>query len=166
MENTANRQKILELLEMNAKLTSAQIADMLGAPEAEVEAEIAACERDGILKGYSAVIDWERAGRETVIALIEVRVTPQRDFGFEQIAERILQFDEVSSIYLMSGGFDFAVTVEGDSFKEVALFVAHRLSPLDNVLSTATHFVLRKYKEKGMAFGSGPQDERRKISLC
>lgn len=159
-------EKILSLLEENAMLTPAQLAAMLGLGEEEVRAYIDDCEKKGIIKGYKAMIDWERAGRDSITALIEVRVTPQRDFGFEQIAERIMQFDEVSSIYLMSGGFDFAVTVEGDSFKKVALFVAQRLSPLDNVLSTATHFVLRKYKDKGVVFGAQQEDERGKISLC
>lgn len=160
------KRKILALLEQNAKLTPSQLAAMLDMSEDEIRADIEQLEGDGIIKGYNALIDWERAGRESITALIEVRVTPQRDFGFEQIAERILQFDEVSSVYLMSGGFDFAVTVEGDSFKKVALFVAQRLSPLDNVLSTATHFVLRKYKDKGIVFGAKQEDERGKISLC
>lgn len=158
--------KILTLLEENAKLTNHQIAAMLGLKQAEVDAAIGKYEKDGVIKGYKALIDWEKAGREMITAFIEVKVTPQRDFGFEQMAERIMQFEEVSSVYLMSGGFDLAVTVEGATFKEVAMFVAERLSPLDNVLSTATHFVLRKYKDKGVVFGAEQPDERGKISLC
>lgn len=159
-------EKILSLLEGNAKLTVEQIAAMLGMTPEEVGSAIDDYERKGIIKGYKTLIDWDKAGKDTIIAFIEVKVTPQRDFGFEQIAERIMQFDEVSSVYLMSGGFDLAVTVEGTSFKEVAMFVSHRLSPLDNVLSTATHFVLRKYKDSGVIFGTEHKDERGKISLC
>jgi DNA-binding Lrp family transcriptional regulator len=158
--------KILSLLEENAKLTTEQIAVMLDLSEQEVRNYIEECEKNGIIKAYKAMINWEKAGTDTITAFIEVKVSPQRDFGFEQIAERIMQFDEVSSVYLMSGGFDLAVTVEGTSFKEVAMFVSYRLAPLDNVLSTATHFVLRKYKDKGVIFGAEEVDERGKISLC
>jgi DNA-binding Lrp family transcriptional regulator len=158
--------KILTLLEENAKLTNHQIAAMLGMKPAEVDEAIEKYEKEGVIKGYKALIDWDKAGREMITAFIEVKVTPQRDFGFEQMAERIMQFEEVDSVYLMSGGFDLAVTVEGATFKEVAMFVAERLSPLDNVLSTATHFVLRKYKDKGVVFGAEQPDERGKISLC
>jgi DNA-binding Lrp family transcriptional regulator len=158
--------KILALLERDAKLTSEQIAAMLGSTTQEIDKTIADYEKDGVIKGYNALIDWEKAGRESITALIEVKVTPQRDFGFEQVGERIMQFDEVSSVYLMSGGFDIMVMVEGASFKEVAMFVAERLAPLDNVLSTATHFVLRRYKEKGMMFGAETPDERGQIPLC
>jgi DNA-binding Lrp family transcriptional regulator len=158
--------KILSLLENDAKLTTDQLAAMLGKTDAEIRAEIEAYERAGVIKGYKALIDWDKAGRDSITAVIEVKVTPQRDFGFEQVAERIMQFDEVSSCYLMSGGFDLLVMVEGASFKEVAMFVAERLAPLDNVLSTATHFVLRKYKDKGVMFGAEQPDERGKISLC
>ena len=158
--------KILNLLENDAKLTNEQIAAMLGIEAAEVAAAIAGYEKAGVIKAYKALIDWDKAGRENITSIIEVKVTPQRDFGFEQVAERIMQFDEVSSVYLMSGGFDLLVMVEGASFKEVAMFVAERLAPLDNVLSTATHFVLRRYKDKGVLFGAEKLDERGKISLC
>jgi DNA-binding Lrp family transcriptional regulator len=155
--------KILSLLETDAKLTTNQLAAMLGKTEAEIRAEIEAYEKAGVIKAYKALIDWDKAGRDSITALIEVKVTPQRDFGFEQVAERIMQFEEVSSCYLMSGGFDLLVMVEGASFKEVAMFVAERLAPLDNVLSTGTHFVLRKYKDKGVMFGVEQPDERGKI---
>lgn len=159
-------EKILSLLEGNAKLTDEQLAAMLGQSAESVRAEIDRLEADGVIKGYKALIDWDKTDRDLITAFIEVKVSPQPDFGFEQIAERIMQFDEVDSVYLMSGGFDLAVTVEGSSFKEVAMFVAERLSPMANVLSTATHFVLRKYKDKGVLFGVEQPDERGRISLC
>jgi DNA-binding Lrp family transcriptional regulator len=158
-------EKLLSLLEKDARLTTEQLAAMLGKTSAEVESAKDAYEKEGVIKGYKALIDWDKAGRDSITALIEVKVTPQRDFGFEQVAERIEQFEEVSSVYLMSGGFDLLVMVEGASFKEVAMFVAERLAPLDNVLSTSTHFVLRRYKDKGVLFGAEQPDERGNISL-
>lgn len=158
--------KILSILEKDARLTDAQIASMLGLTPEEVTKSIAAYEQQGVIKGYRALIDWDKVDKDTISALIEVKVSPQRDFGFEQMAERIMQFEEVDSVYLMSGGFDLAVTVRGHSFKDVALFVAERLAPLDNVLSCATHFMLRKYKDSGVVFGAEEPDERGKISLC
>ncbi|CDZ24487.1 transcriptional regulator, AsnC family [[Clostridium] cellulosi] len=158
--------KLLSLIEENAKLSDEQLAAMLNRDVEEVRRQIREYEKSGLIKGYKALIDWEKADKETVTAFIEVKVSPQRDYGFEQVAERIMQFEEVESVYLMSGGFDLAVTVRGNSFKEVAMFVAERLSPLDNVLSTATHFILRRYKDKGVVFGSEKPDERGRISLC
>lgn len=158
--------KLLSLIEENAKLSDEQLAAMLNRDVEEVRRQIREYEKSGVIKGYKALIDWEKADNQTITAFIEVKVTPQRDSGFEQIAERIMQFEEVESVYLMSGGFDFAVTVRGKSFKEVAMFIAERLSPLDNVLSTATHFILRRYKDKGVLFGSEKPDERGRISLC
>lgn len=158
--------KILSLLENDAKLSTEQLAAMVGKTDKEIKQAIAEYEKQGVIKAYRTLIDWDKAGRESTTALIEVKVTPQRDFGFEQIAERIMQFDEVSSCYLMSGGFDLLVEVEGATFKEVAMFVAERLAPLDNVLSTGTHFILRKYKDSGVMFGAERPDERGKIPLC
>lgn len=158
--------RILALLEENAKLSYAQIAAMLDMTEEEVAHAVSEAEKTGVIKGYQAVVDWEKAGRDPIIAFIEVKVTPQPDFGFEQIAGRIMQFDEVSAVYLMSGGFDLTVIVEGTTFKEVAMFVSHRLAPLENVLSTATHFVLRKYKDRRVILGGEQADERGRISLC
>lgn len=158
--------KLLSLIEENARLTDEQIASMLNRDIAEVKHEIRQYEKSGIIKGYKALIDWDKVDKDVITALIEVRVSPQRDSGFEQVAERIMQFEEVNSVYLMSGGFDLTVIVSGKSFKEVAMFVAERLSPLDNVLSTATHFILRKYKDRGVLFGSEKPDERGKLSLC
>jgi DNA-binding Lrp family transcriptional regulator len=158
--------KLLSLIEENAKLTDEQLAAMLNRTVEEIHHEIRQYEKAGVIKGYKGLIDWDKTDKEVITAFIEVKVTPQRESGFEQVAERIMQFEEVESVYLMSGGFDLAVTVSGKSFKEVAMFVAERLSPLENVLSTATHFILRKYKDKGVLFGCEKPDERGKLSLC
>ncbi len=159
--------KVLSLLEKNARLSNEQIAAMLGLSVKEVADTVARYEKEGVIKGYRALIDWDKVDKDNnITAFIEVKVSPQRDFGFEQMAERMMQFEEVDSVYLMSGGFDLAVTVRGRSFKDVALFVAERLAPLDNVISCATHFVLRKYKDSGVEFGAETTDERGKISLC
>ena len=152
--------KLLKLLDSNARLTDAQLAVMANCTEEEVRAQIAAWEASGVIRGYKALIDWERTDREYVTALIELRVTPERDLGFEGIAEKVMQFDEVESVYLMSGGYDLSVTVSGRTFQEVAMFVARRLSTLDAVISTATHFVLRRYKDKGVLFAGEEKDGR------
>lgn len=152
--------KLLKLLDTNARLTNSQLAVMLGCTEPEVQTQLGELERSGIVRGYKAVIDWEKTDREYVTALIELRVTPERDLGFEGIAEQVMKFDEVESVYLMSGGYDLAVTVCGRTFRDVALFVAKRLSTLDAVTSTATHFVLRRYKDNGVMFPSGEKDMR------
>ncbi|OJU18448.1 MAG: AsnC family transcriptional regulator [Clostridiales bacterium 43-6] len=141
--------KLLELLADNARYTNAEIGVMLGMSEKDVENEIRRLENDGVIRGYKAIIDWDKILNDRVTALIELKVTPQRDAGFEDIAAKIMSFPEVETIYLMSGGYDFAVIVKGHTFKEVAMFVAKRLAPLDNVISTATHFVLRRYKDMG-----------------
>ncbi|HCA28729.1 MAG TPA: AsnC family transcriptional regulator [Ruminococcaceae bacterium] len=152
--------KLLKLLDSNARLTNTQLAVMLGCSEQEVSDHIAGWERDGVIRGYKAIIDWERTDRAYVTALIELRVTPKRDLGFEGIAETIMRFEEVESVYLMSGGYDLAVIVSGQTFKDIAMFVAKRLSTLDSVLSTATHFVLRRYKDSGVLFLGEEKDER------
>ena len=153
--------EILKLLEKNALYTHQDIAVMLNISEEEVAAKIAEYEKAGILKGYKAIVDWERTEREYVSATIELRVTPKKDRGFEELAETISQFREVESLYLMSGDHDLSLEVVGKSFRDIASFVAYRLAPLDSVQSTATHFVLRKYKEKGVSFLDTPKDERR-----
>ena len=145
--------KLLKLLDTNARRTAS-------CAEAEVKAQIAALENSGVIRGYKALIDWDRTDREYVTAIIELRVTPKKDSGFEGIAETILRFEEVESICLMSGGYDFSIVVSGRSFKEVAMFVAKRLSTLDSVVSTATHFVLRRYKDSGVVFLGEEKDER------
>ena len=153
-------EKLLRLLNANARLTDAQLAAMLDCTEEEIKKKLTALEREGIVRGYKTVIDWEKAGEEHLTALIELRVTPQPDRGFEEIAEQVSRFDEVESVYLMSGGYDLAVTVRGRSFRDIAFFVAKRLSTLDSVISTATHFVLRRYKDQGVAFNREKKDLR------
>ena len=152
--------KLLNLLDSNARLSTAQLATMLGRTEKEVADQIADMEQKGVIRGYKALIDWERTDREYVTAIIELRVSPKRDSGFESIAQSIMRLEEVESVYLMSGGYDLSVVVSGRTFQEVAMFVAKRLSPMDAVLSTATHFVLRRYKDRGVMFLDEVRDER------
>ena len=155
-----NNANLLKLIAGNAKLSAAQLAAMLGADAADVEARIAELEKSGVIKGYRALIDWDKTEREVVSARIEIKVTPKAKMGFEEIAYTISQFREVETCYLMSGGYDLALTVSGHTFKEIALFVAHCLAPLEGVQSTATHFVLRKYKERGVMIVDDEKDER------
>lgn len=155
--------ELLKLLEENARYTDAELAAMLGVTEAEVRAQIAKCERDGVLRGYKAIVDWERTDRDVVTARIELKVTPKRDRGFEELAEHISRYEEVQSLCLMSGGYDLGLTVVGKSFKDIANFVAYKLAPMDSVQSTATHFVLRQYKEKSTLLTDPEQDERRVV---
>ncbi len=157
--------EILEILEKNGRATPAEIAAMTGKNENEVAAAIAACEKNRTITGYTALVNWEKAEHERVVALIEVKVTPQMDRGFDKVAERIYNFPEVAACYLMSGGFDLTVVVEGKTMKEVALFVAGKLAPIPDVTSTATHFVLRKYKDKGVVFGGNTADDREHVLL-
>ncbi len=152
--------KLLKLLEKDARLTTAQLAAMMDCTEKEVADQIRALEKDGTIRAYQAMIDWGRTDRAYVTAMIELKVTPKRDYGFEAIAEQIMRFEEVETVYLMSGGYDLSVVVSGRTFQEVAMFVAKRLSTLESVVSTATHFVLRRYKEKGVPFLCEPKDER------
>lgn len=157
--------KILELLEVNSKYTAEEISIMIGEPLACVAQAILEMEEEKIICGYKTLINWDKVeDKEKVTALIEVKVTPQRGEGFDKIASRIYRFKEVKAVYLMSGGFDLTVIVEGKTMKEVALFVGQKLAPIDNVLSTATHFVLKKYKDHGVAFESIKKDERMKVS--
>ena len=155
---------ILEILFNDSRTTPAQIAVMTGRTEEEVTAVIRSLEAQKIILKYSSVINWDRVEADQVEAVIEVRVTPQRDEGFDAIAEQIYRFDEVSSVYLMSGAYDLMVTVKAGSMKRLALFVAEKLSTLDHVLSTATHFVLKKYKVEGVIFEERKKDERLVIS--
>lgn len=154
------RLKILELLEYDAKISMEDLSTMLGAPQDEIEKEVKAMEDEKIICGNRTLINWDKTNKDLVTALIEVRVTPQRGEGFDRIAERIYRFKEVKSVYLMSGGFDLTVIIEGRTMKEVALFVAEKLSPMDAVLSTGTHFVLKKYKDHGMILEEEKKDER------
>lgn len=158
-------EEILEILEKNSRATDEEIAVMLNKSVEEVRAAIKKYEEDGVILGYTSMINWEKTSKEAVVALIEVKVTPQRGQGFDKVAERIYKFPEVKACYLMSGGFDLTVIVEGKTMKEVALFVAEKLSPLDSVLSTSTHFVLKKYKDKGVIFEEEYNDGREAVVL-
>ena len=157
--------RLLSLLQNNARLTNRQLAVMLGREEEEVAKAIEAYEKSGVIRGSQAVIDWDKTDSPTVFARIEIKVTPKKDFGFEEIARTIMELEEVQSVSLMSGGYDLAVTVSGKNFRDIAMFVAHRLSPIDSVNSTATHFILKKYKERGMVFEEEVKDERRMTLL-
>ncbi len=152
--------QLLNLMENNGKLTNAEIAVMLGKERGEVAEMIEKCERDGVIIGYKTVIDWDKTDREYVSAIIEVKITPQRDRGFDKIAERIYNYPEVKDLYLVSGGFDLACVIEGRTMREVAYFVAQKLAPIEDVIATATHFVLRKYKADGMIYGTVETDLR------
>ena len=153
--------KLLKLLEQDCTLTDEQLASMTDMTLEEVIAAKAKLEAEKIVLGYKAIVDWDRTQREAVTALIEVKVTPQRGEGFDRIAERIYQYDEVESVYLMSGSFDLTVIISGRTLKEVALFVGEKLAPLDDVTGTATHFILRKYKEKHLIFDKQEIQEER-----
>ncbi len=158
------REKILTIIEKNSRLTVKDIASILGENEAKVAAEIEAMENEHIICGYHTLINWDKTNDERVDALIEVKVTPQRGLGFDSIAQRIYQYDEVDAVYLMSGSFDFTVLISGKTMKEVASFVSSKLSPMESVLSTATHFVLKKYKDHGTVIEQPRVDERMKVS--
>ncbi|MBE6595673.1 MAG: Lrp/AsnC family transcriptional regulator [Ruminococcaceae bacterium] len=151
---------ILRLLEENATLTHEQLAVMCNKETGDIKRMIEDYEQEGIILGYKTMIDWDKTDREYVSALIEVKITPQRDRGFDRVAEKIYNYPEVQSLYLMSGGFDLCVLIEGKTMKEVAYFVAQKLATIEDVISTATHFVLRKYKDKGVVYGAPEIDER------
>lgn len=158
-------EEILEIIEKNSKYTVEEIAKMVGKSEEEVSKIIKDYEKDNVILGYPALVNWEKTSKESVLALIEVKVTPQRGEGFDKVAERIYKFPEVKSCYLMSGGFDLTVIIEGKTMKEVALFVAEKLSVQESVLSTSTHFVLKKYKDKGFTFEEKQRDDREDIFI-
>lgn len=154
------KREILKILERDARVSPDKIAVMIGKTEKEVCNAIAEMEKKGIIRRYKTVIDWEKAGRERVFAFIDVRVSPSRGVGFDDIARRIYHFPEVHSVYLVSGDYDLRVVVEGTHMREVAMFVAERLAPLEGVLSTRTNFLLRKYKEDCDIFEEPREDER------
>ncbi len=158
------REKILTIIEKNSRIDLADLAALLGESEAAVANEIADMEKENIICGYHTMINWEKTGDEKVTALIEVKVTPQRGMGFEKIAERIYQYSEVNSLYLMSGAYDFTVILEGRTMREVAQFVSEKLSTMNSVLSTATHFILKKYKDHGTVMCDRAEDERMMIT--
>ncbi|MGN0165633.1 MAG: Lrp/AsnC family transcriptional regulator [Lachnospiraceae bacterium] len=156
--------EILKAMDQNAKLTTRELAEMLGKEEAYVEEEIKVMEKEHVICGYPTLIDWDKAGDERVTAMIEVTVTPQRGMGFDKIAERIYKFEEVEALYLMSGGYDLTVMIVGKTLREVAEFVSSKLAPMESVVSTATHFVLKKYKEHGLEMVGEKADERMLIT--
>ncbi len=158
------REKILAAIDKNSKISNADLAIMLGITEEEVAATLKELEEETVICGYPTLINWDKVNCERVTALIEVKVTPQRGLGFDKIAERIYQFDEVQSVYLMSGGFDLTVIIEGKTMREVAAFVSEKLAPMEAILSTGTHFVLKKYKEHGLPLVQTKQDERMLIT--
>lgn len=159
------RTQILKYMEKNSKVDPSELAVLLGTNEVTVVNEIAKMEKENIICGYHTLINWEKAGTDSVTALIEVRVTPQRNRGFERIAERIYNYPEVNSVYLISGAYDLLVTIEGRTLMEISQFVSDKLSPIDEVISTATHFILKKYKDHGTIMNAKEKEERMPVSL-
>ena len=159
------REELLRLIENNSRIELAELATMLGASEAAVANEIAELEKSGVICGYYTLINWDNTDEEKVDALIEVRVNTQRDMGFDSIAERIYKFDEVKTCYLISGAYDFLVMLEGKTMRQVAAFVSNKLSPVEFVTGTATHFILKRYKDFGTVLGEVKKDERERITL-
>ena len=155
------KKEILEILADNDRVTPAEIAAMLGVTEEEVRATIAELEKKKIILKYRAVVNWEKTDVEAVAALIDVKVTPQRDVGFDDVARRIYRYPEVKSVFLVSGAYDLSVLVEARTLKELAFFVAEKLATLENVTSTATHFVLKRYKQDGVIFDGGEEETER-----
>lgn len=158
------REELLSILEKNSRIDFSELAILLGAEESEVLKEVSKLEQEGVICGYHTLINWEKTSIEKVNALIEVKVTPQRGQGFDRIAERIYNYPEVKAVYLISGGYDLLVTLEEKSLKEIASFVSDKLSTLDSVLSTATHFILKKYKDHGTIINQNKADEREVIT--
>ena len=154
------KKNLLKLLEDDARLSTEQLSVMLDTSKENIEKELEELEKNGTILGYKAMIDWEKTDREYVTAMIDVKLSPQRDRGFDKIAEKIFNYPEVQAVYLMSGAYDLSVLIEGKTMKEVAYFVAQKLAPIDSVVSTATHFVLRKYKDKGVVYGGIEEDLR------
>ncbi len=153
--------EILKLLESDAKLTAEQISVMLDLPKEDVVRAISELESNGTILSYKAVVDWEKTDVESVTAMIDVKLTPQRNRGYDRVAEKIYNYPEVKSVYLMSGAYDLSVLIEGRTMKEVAFFVSQKLAPIDEVISTATHFVLHKYKDTGVLYDCANEiDER------
>ena len=162
--NTNIRNELLKTIERNSKINPNELSKMFEVSEADILNELSELEKERIICGYLTLIDWDKTDSEKVIGLIEVKVTPQRGQGFDRIAERIYNYPEVQSVYLISGAYDLLVTLEENSLKDIAKFVSEKLSTLDAVLSTATHFILKKYKDHGMIFDNKYEDEREVIS--
>lgn len=158
------REELLSIIERNSRIDLKELAVILGVKEIDVVNELSALEKEGIICGYHTLIDWDKTSLEKVTALIEVRVTPQRGQGFDKIAERIYKYPEVRTVYLISGGYDLLVTLEEKSLKEISNFVSDKLSTLESVLSTATHFILKRYKDHGTILDKKHEDEREVIT--
>lgn len=158
------REEILSLIEKNSRIDLKELAVLTGKNEVDIINEISTMEKEGIICGYHTLINWEKTTKEKVSALIEVKVTPQRGQGFDAIAQRIYNYPEVNAVYLISGGYDLLVSLDGQSLKEVSTFVSEKLSTLEYVLSTATHFILKKYKDHGTILGEGKADIREVIT--
>lgn len=154
------KNELLKLLARNARYSVCQLADMLGADEAAVEKSIKELEKEGVICGYKAVVDWDSVESPLVSAIIEIKVVPKADLGFEEVAEKIAAFEAVESVYLMSGGYDLNVVVKGKTLQDVAQFVARELATIDSVTSTATHFVMRRYKELDVCLFESEKDDR------
>ena len=155
--------EVLKMLENDGRLSHESIARMLDKETGDIKKMVEDYERDGVILGYKAIIDWDKTDREYVSALIELKITPHIGHGYDRVAEKIYGYPEVESLYLMSGSFDLCVMIEGKTMREVAFFVAEKLAALEDVISTSTHFVLRKYKDKGIVYGAVPVDERGNI---
>lgn len=155
--------KLLTLLENDATLTPEQLARMLDKEVGDIKKMILDYEKNGVILGRKTLIDWDKTSREYVTAIIEVKTSPQPERGFDRIAEKIYNYPEVESLYLISGGFDFAIILEGKTLREIALFVAEKLSPIEHIQTTSTHFVLRRYKDKGVIYGSTLAHDEREI---
>lgn len=151
---------LIKLLTQNARFSNEELASMLGTTPEDVASQIDQLEKSGVIKGYSAILDENLMDNDTSMAIIELKVTPQRDCGFDEMAKTIMMYDEVDSISLMSGSYDLSVTVKGKTLHDIALFVAQRLATIEGVLSTTTHFILKKYKEKGIFIEDEDKDER------
>lgn len=162
--NNKLRDEILTIIEKNSRIDTRELAVLVGVQQIDVVNEMADMEKEGVICGYHTLINWEKTDIEMVTALIEVRVTPQRGQGFDSIAERIYKYPEVRSVYLISGGYDLMVILEGKTLREVSSFVSDKLSTLDTVLSTATHFILKKYKDHGTIVNTSEEDEREMIT--
>ena len=158
------REELLTIIEKNSRIDLKELAVILGVRETDVVNELEVMAKEGVICGYHTLVNWEKTSNEKVTALIEVRVTPQRGQGFDNVAERIYRYPEVRSVYLISGGFDLMVILEGKTLREVSSFVSDKLSTLDRVLSTSTHFILKKYKDHGTIFVQKNEDEREKIT--
>ena len=156
--------ELLRLIENNARLSSEEIAVMLGTTAADVEAEIKRLKDENIILGYNTIINWEKQAPDNCIGMIEVRITPVKNKGYDHIAQILSKYDKVTACYLMSGGFDLSVTIVGKTLKEVAEFVAHKLAPMEAVVSTSTSFVLKKYKQHGLTLIGENEDERMLIT--